>query len=329
MAPLSTLRARLRAFTLVELLVVIAIIGILVAMMLPAIQSAREAARRSECQNNLKQMGLAAQNHLEAIKSYPTGGWGYAWAGDPDRGYKTDQPGGWMYTILPWIEEDTLRNKGKGMAAGPKKTAIKEVIMTPIKFYFCPSRRTPQTQIFSNGTDYRNADRPPECARNDYVASGGSENYSGAAESSEETGPSSMPATYVRLRADGKQFSPTGVTGPSSTIKIRQISDGTTKTLLYGEKYLNLNTVDTTDSDNDQGWNMGWDRDVARWTNAPPQSDGRTTITGVFGSSHPLGMLAVMADGSVHYIVYEVEAAVFKNIGDRNDGKVIPADAIQ
>src|SRR5262245_59620853 len=75
-----------RAFTLVELLVVIAIIGILVAMLLPAIQAAREAARRSQCQNNLKQIGIGFLNHENSRKFFPSGGWGYKWSGDPDNG---------------------------------------------------------------------------------------------------------------------------------------------------------------------------------------------------------------------------------------------------
>src|SRR5215468_1104499 len=98
-------RMRIRGFTLVELLVVIAIIGVLIALLLPAVQSAREAARRSQCQNSLKQIATAFLNHESTQKIFPTSGWGWGWVGDPDRGYKRNQPGGWLYNILPYIEQ--------------------------------------------------------------------------------------------------------------------------------------------------------------------------------------------------------------------------------
>ena len=95
-------------FTLVELLVVITIIGILIALLLPAVQAAREAARRLQCSNNLKQLGLGVLEHEESQGVFPSGGFGSKWVGDSDRGLGVRQPGSWMFSILPFIELDNL-----------------------------------------------------------------------------------------------------------------------------------------------------------------------------------------------------------------------------
>jgi prepilin-type N-terminal cleavage/methylation domain-containing protein len=130
-------------FTLVELLVVIAIIGVLVAVILPAVQAAREAGRRTQCLNNLKNIGLAFQTHVDVHKQYPTGGWGWLWTGDPDRGFGVRQPGGWMYNILPYMEEQALHDMGKGLPEGsaPKKTLARQRVQTPLAWGTCPTRR--------------------------------------------------------------------------------------------------------------------------------------------------------------------------------------------
>ncbi len=108
-------------FTLVELLVVITIIGILISLLMPAVQSAREAARRVQCQNNVKQMALACLSHEQAMTFLPTDGWGWSWLGEPDRGYGIHQPGGWSYNILPFLEQGALHDLGSGTTGAASK----------------------------------------------------------------------------------------------------------------------------------------------------------------------------------------------------------------
>ena len=99
-----------RAMTLIEVLVVISIVGILLSLLFPAVQAARESARQTQCKNNLKQLGLAISSHASATLRYPSNGWGYSFLGDPDRGTDRDQPGGWIYNLLPYMELNTLYN---------------------------------------------------------------------------------------------------------------------------------------------------------------------------------------------------------------------------
>ena len=100
MRPYRSCTRRSAGFTLVELLVVVTIIAILIALLLPAVNSAREAARCAQCANNLKQLGLAVQAHIAAHNQYPTGGWGWHYTGDGDRGFTNKQPGGWVYSLV-------------------------------------------------------------------------------------------------------------------------------------------------------------------------------------------------------------------------------------
>jgi prepilin-type N-terminal cleavage/methylation domain-containing protein/prepilin-type processing-associated H-X9-DG protein len=251
-----------RAFTLVELLVVIGIIGVLIALLLPAIQSARESARRAQCSNNLKQLSLGCHLYLEQYGFYPSGGWGPTFLGDPDCGCGRTQPGGWAYGILPFVEAQAIYDmgstRGLDLPYGPmlsvKKRGHRDRLETPVAGFNCPTRRP--NQMFALGCCVGNAFTPKGQVRTCYAANAGDllSPVPGVVPCTPKDG---GPAIPVGPNGECWQKDPatgatpgqsfdwarrlacmdfTGVSYQGSQIGPGEILDGTSKTYLLGEK---------------------------------------------------------------------------------------------
>jgi prepilin-type N-terminal cleavage/methylation domain-containing protein len=262
-----TMARKPAAFTLVEVLVVIAIIGILVAISLPAINSAREAARRSSCANNLSQLATAINVHEEAHKTFPTGGWGASWVGDPDAGFGTKQPGGWIYNVLPFIEEKTLRELGKGLPAAAKRAAMVEVLQSPVPIFNCPSRRLPRVYPYKGASSLQNCDPPANVAKSDYAIS--------------------ATVSYLKSEVIASDI---------------QHGKGFSKTVLVGEKSLGQVDYQTGAGGGDTlTMYIGDCDDIRRSASGTPSVDEEGGGSG-FGGPHS-GCNIAMCDGAVRFVI--------------------------
>jgi prepilin-type N-terminal cleavage/methylation domain-containing protein len=329
-------RYRRRGLTLVELLVVVVIIGMLVGLLLPAVQSAREAGRRTKCLANLRQIALACLVHEQAHGFLPSGGWGGAWVGDPDRGYGPRQPGGWVFNILPDLEETALHDAGAGLAdADAKAERIVARLATPLSIFTCSTRRPAVTWPFAVGKNSRPLNlvavpsdvvgRPPEVVRGDYAANMGSGTFPANRYRS-----GGSPATVAEGDAmadpawqDAYGPPPDGLVFRRSRVRLKDIADGASATYLLGEKYIDPGKLATGESDDDdQCLYSGHDRDILRVGLGPPLQDRRgyepSAIS--FGSSHSSGCGMATADGSVTVVDYAIDPLVHRARASRNDG---------
>ena len=297
-------------FTLIELLVVIAIIGILIALLLPAVQKVREAANRMSCSNNLKQIGLALQGHHDGYGVFPSNGAGdlgttnlppvYMIKSDPGAGSyhwgvgqpglrPEDQTGSWAYAILPFLEQQAANNLGTELQNGGQGVKV------PV--YMCPSRgrtqpqEVPDTDPIYIGVTYQTvpAGINPWC-KTDYACNG-----------------VAIPNWHHAL------------------LRIAAITDGTSNTILVGEKAMDVAAYNTG----------GWHYDEPAFSSAGGTSRSRGEIyldhidpshvlagffAGTWGSAHPSGAQFVLADGSVHLIRYgvDISALLTPNGGEVN-----------
>jgi len=365
-----------QAFTLVELLVVIAIIGVLVALLLPAVQAAREAARRTTCVNHLKQVGLAIQNHINSRGVFPTGGSRF----NPRlRNYVTgsiNNPGvpngpkkqglGWAYQILPYLEQNAVH----GLVSEP------QLINAVVPLYYCPSRRSPgvSTTARSIGAstaalmDYAAAHPLSRVCPDDGSGAKyditdlnpfqGNSSYALAVQSywctrSGEPFDNSVydgviVRTLYRVRRPAVLDSPAVLerkAGGVGFIRPGQVTDGMSNTLVISEKlvrsdmaFSNVTPSGQISWSDDRGWTDGWDPDTVRFTGFPPLADsdgfcfnpdthrycsGDRAEVLYFGSSHPGGVNALFADGSVRSLSFDTNAKIFNGLGTRNGEEII------
>jgi prepilin-type N-terminal cleavage/methylation domain-containing protein/prepilin-type processing-associated H-X9-DG protein len=346
---LSTTTER-HGFTLVELLVVITIIGILIGLLLPAVQSARESGRGAQCQNNIRQVGLAMKHHESEHTTFPVGGWGWGWVGDADRGYGLEQPGGWVYNILSYMEQQPLHDLGMGAGAitSPLRMQLNgQRNQTPLGGFLCPSRRAVALFPFTSYAE-PNYKGSPMVAKTDYAANGGDTPawpsvfnlwpgncYNGDCGPAAGSIPASSDLTKLSNQVmsqltetinNVKIYGPTGIIAAMTMVSTADIRDGLANTYLVGEKYLipdrYLNGGDMSDNET---MYIGDNPDITRYSYLPPMRDRRGYDEGgvSFGSPHVNGFNACMCDGSVRTITYTIDPTVHRYLGNRADNVAV------
>jgi prepilin-type N-terminal cleavage/methylation domain-containing protein/prepilin-type processing-associated H-X9-DG protein len=342
-------------FTLVELLIVIAIIGILMSLALPAIGRAREAANRTTCKNNLRQFGIAFINYHTQQNYFPTAGTGdfvgpsYASSGSnfyPILGWQQDA--GWGFQILPFIDAENVwlgslfkNSAGVATASTSATQSAQYTIGTPLKIYFCPSRRQPST-----GLSYQNAKFPSNSA-------GGSATYQGLYTANTQFQYAAMsdyaacngnaaPATtagYAVPSNNGIVVSQTTYNGTTynvtrNTIQIGNVVDGLSYTLMLGEKACFANASGAILNEDDQGYCSGFygqNYNTIRFASQfllPLRDDQVAKLSGyatggAFGSNHPGSFNALMGDGSVQQISYTIDSYTWSAVGTRAGREII------
>jgi prepilin-type N-terminal cleavage/methylation domain-containing protein/prepilin-type processing-associated H-X9-DG protein len=341
-------RPRPRGFTLIELLVVIAIIGILIALLLPAVQAAREAARRTQCSNNLKQIGLALHNYIDSHGVFPPG---YVSAidrtvvdpcdQDAENSNSIDLGAGWAWgsMILPQMEQGNLYNS-INFSLSVAYPANNTCSIATVNSYLCPSDPGPNTiPVFADPPDPANPGTYSGTNILDTVARG---NYVGMWGLGEVCAGSGQPGTYNV----GSIGAPLGIFQRNSNTRIADILDGTSQTIAVGERSHNLSYVTWT-ARTPNGWlgttspiEGGTDRfnpsPEETWTQVMGPAgleDGPRTINNPeahvedYWSRHPGGANFLFGDGSVHFLKSSIGTAPWRALATKSGSEVISGDS--
>ena len=299
-----------KGFTLIELLVVIAVIGILVSLLLPAVQQVRESARRTECANNIRQIGLALQNYQSATRKLPMG-----WQVDDVSGISDEQEGlpgwGWAARILPHLEQGNIYREFD-FSLNADDEEFEETREYVIATFLCPSDPSPEIMEWDwiseeYGDDHDDDDdqsgfvhdtEPPRevlfVSRN---------NYSGV---------------FGSIELEGNERNGNGLFFENSQVRPRDITDGLSHTMMCGERLATRGTV--------------------TWVGADPNiPEGAARIVGVadhvvndadsghfedFASAHPIGAMFLLADGSTHFLPNTIDLQVYQALASRAGGEI-------
>jgi prepilin-type N-terminal cleavage/methylation domain-containing protein len=306
------------AFTLVELLVVIAVIGILIALLLPAIQAAREAARQTQCRNNLKQIAISCHN-FEATRKYFPGHGGERQPLRVDFGKERRAravgmafTGNWLLQSITYMEDqqvaDVLNAAGLGTAS---QSQLRLAVTSPIPILYCPSRRAPVAYPLVRDEEEAYG---PLGARTDYAINGGS---------SASIGKNGRPAFNIELELDG-------VWSLGCRTALKKIVDGLSKTYLVGEKAMDVLHYTTGTDVGDRAPiaglkdNSGASNSYVRFAVRPPSRDIENNCAACheFGSAHPATLNMSMADGSVQSVSYGMDVRLHRMLATIDGGEV-------
>ncbi|MEA1951400.1 MAG: DUF1559 domain-containing protein [Planctomycetota bacterium] len=298
------MRLRQKGFTLVELLVVIAIIGILIALLLPAVQAARAAARRMSCANNLKQLGVALHLYHDTNRQLPAGWTGY----DPSTGkpHWFGLPGwGWNAAVLPFMEQAAVHDDMIHFELPITNPLNDDARVLPIATLRCPSDPGPDTFVLQGGAPYIGSGsfQPTELARSNYMGVFGAEDFHHMYNPSDNT-----------CFGDGCFFH-------NSEIQFRDISDGLSSTFMIGERSSKLAPSTWV------GMLTGGQHAPARVTGVaeflPNSEETSAHYFHSFSSFHPSGVHFLAADGAVHLISDDIQPNLYQGLCTRAGGEPV------
>jgi prepilin-type processing-associated H-X9-DG protein len=301
-------------------MVVVAIVAVLVTLLLPAVQSARESARRASCGNNLRQLALGCQSHVTALGHYPTGGWDATTVGTAGVGDDWRQPGGWGFTLLPYIEQMNVYNSASPSTA------------TPVPTFACPSRRgssfgpgaNVMTDYAGNRGSWASSPATPTVSDTDRDTTFGMPAAAGTlpvTQTNAATAASLLNTVQV-VPVSGSSVATGGIIFVGSSLPPVRIRDGAANTYLFGEKYVPQAFYSSGGIGYQNSAYVGDSPDTLRGGHRLPESDATpwtSTQQGAFGGAHPGSFNAVFCDGSVRSIDFTIDAQTHFLLAARED----------